>query len=160
MCSFLRSLQDFQLGQRLDIRDLQHQAAHAGVAAAGSVSRFRQARQAVSHQRGLQLPQFVTHGAARALIFKGSLAGVRLAYPFLADLVLACEGSCGHPPVVEVHKVVGIDPGDEFAGPGWVGARPGGWGGVEEVGAHGRDCTGFFGFGWWVGGAVVSRRRC
>ena len=150
-------MQDFQLGQRLNPAHLQHQATHAGIAAAGSVSRFWQACQAVSHQRGLQLPQFVAHGAARALIFKGALAGVRLAYPFLADLVLAGEGSGGHPPVVEVHKVVGIDPGDEFSGPGGVGAGPGGGGGVEEVGAHGAGLYWFFRF-WMrgVGGGVVS----
>ena len=119
------------------MRDLQHQAAHAGVAAAGSVSRFWQACQAVSHQLSLECPQFVTHGAARAFVLDWALAGVRLAHPLLADLVLACEGSGGHPPVVQVHKVVGVYSRDEFTGPGWVGARPGGGGGVEEVGAHG-----------------------
>ncbi len=153
-------MRDFQLGQRLYIRDLQYQAAHAGVAAAGPVSRFRQARQAVSHQRGLQFPQFVAHGAASALVLDWALAWERFAYPFFTDRVLSGKGSGGHPPVVEVHKVVGIDTGDEFTGPGGVGARPGVGGVVEEVGAHGRDCTGFFGFGWWVGGVVISRRRC
>ena len=153
-------MQDFQLGQRLDIRDLQHQAAHAGIAAAGPVSRFRQACQAVSHQCGLKLPQFVAHGAARAFVFEGALAGVHLAYPFLADLVLACKGPGGHPPVVEVHKVVGIDPGDEFSGPGRVGARPGGGGGVEEVGAHGGIVLVFSVLDGVFRGGVVSSFGC
>ena len=156
VCSFLRSLQDFQLGQRLDIRDLQDQSAHAGIAAAGPVRRLWQARQAIAHQLRLECPQAISCGAARALVLKWALAGVRLAHPLLADFVLACELPGGHPPVVEVNQVIGIDSGDEFAGPGGVGAGPGGGGGVEEVGAHGRDCTGFFGFGWVVGGGVVS----
>ena len=143
-------LKNLQLGQRLNPAHLQHQAAHAGVAAAGSVSRLWQACQAVAYQRGLQLPQFVTHGSARAFVLDWALAGIRLAHPLLADLVLACKGPGGHPSVVEIHKVLGIDTGDEFAGPGRVGAGPGGGGRVEEVGAHGRDCTGFFGFGWCV----------
>ena len=147
-------MQDFQLGQRLDIRDLQHQAAHARVAAAGFVSRLFQARQAVAHKLRLEGPQAVPCGAARALVLQWTLAGKGLAHPLLADFVLACELPGGHPPVVEVNQVAGIDPGDEFAWPGGVGARPGGGGGVEEVGAHGRDCTGFFGFGWAVGGSA------
>ena len=114
----------------MGIRDLQDQAAHAGIAAAGPVSRFWQARQAIAHQRCLELPKFVAHGAARAFVLDWTLAGVRFAHPLLADLVLACELPGGHPPVVEVNQVVGIDPGDEFAGPGGVGARPGGGGGV------------------------------
>jgi hypothetical protein len=30
---------------------------------------------------------------------------------------------------------------------------------VEEVGAHGRDCTGFFGFGWVLWGLCIIRYR-
>ena len=127
--------------QRLDSAHLQDQPAHAGVAGTSSVRRLQQGHQAVSYRAGVELSQGVAGGPPGFLVFERALAGEGLAHPFVAHAVLSGEGSGGHPPVVQVHKVVGIDPADELARLGGVGARPSFGDVVEEVGGHGGDCT-------------------